>query len=53
MSGGTTGSRDPEVWSHALATFGSADKARAWMARPTPLLGNRSPAELLATDGGA
>lgn len=41
------------VWSHARATFGSVEKARAWMIRPTHVFGGRPPAELLDTDEGA
>lgn len=41
------------VWNHATATFGSVGKARAWMTRPTRVLGGRPPAELLDTDEGA
>lgn len=46
-------SRFLRVWSHARETFGSVEKARAWMTRPTRVFGGRPPAELLDTDEGA
>lgn len=46
-------SRFLRAWSHARDAFGSVEKARAWMTRPTHVFGGRPPAELLDTDEGA
>lgn len=46
-------SRFLRVWNHARTTFGSADKARFWMSRPTHVFGGRTPSALLDTDEGA
>ncbi len=35
---------------HALATFGSPQKARHWMNRPNPLLHGKTPAEAIECD---
>ena len=41
------------VFRWALDTFGSADKAKTWLNRPTRALGERAPADLLDTEEGA
>jgi uncharacterized protein (DUF2384 family) len=38
------------IAAHALATFGSREKARHWMNRANALFGGRTPAEVLASD---
>lgn len=38
--------------SAAEATYGSRDRALAWLRRPIPRLGNRTPLSLLTTDSG-
>jgi uncharacterized protein (DUF2384 family) len=38
------------VDAHALATFGSTEKARHWMNRPNPLFHGKTPAEVLEID---
>jgi putative toxin-antitoxin system antitoxin component (TIGR02293 family) len=40
------------VIAHAVAVFGDEQKATHWLSTPLPLLGNRSPAELLASNEG-
>jgi len=40
------------AWTHARKTFGTVDKARLWMNRPTRALGGRKPVDLLDTDEG-
>ena len=35
---------------HALATFGSMEKARHWMNRPNPLFQGKTPAQVMRTD---
>ena len=40
------------VIAHAVAVFGDEQKATHWLSTPLPLLGERAPAELLATDDG-
>jgi len=40
------------VIAHAVAVFGDEQKATHWLSRPLPLLNNRAPAELLASDDG-
>jgi len=40
------------VIAHAVAVFGDEQKAIHWLSTPLPLLGNRAPADLLATDEG-
>jgi putative toxin-antitoxin system antitoxin component (TIGR02293 family) len=37
----------------AIATFGSEEKARAWLCHQHSLLGNRSPLEISRTEAGA
>jgi putative toxin-antitoxin system antitoxin component (TIGR02293 family) len=37
---------------HAVAVFGDEHKASRWLATPLPLLDNRSPSQLLETEGG-
>jgi len=41
------------VWQAARATFGTLEKARLWMSRPTRPLGGRAPVALLDTEEGA
>jgi uncharacterized protein (DUF2384 family) len=36
------------IVAHAVAVFGDEQKASHWLARPLPLLGGRSPAQILA-----
>lgn len=35
---------------HALATFGSQQKAQHWMNRPNPLFQGKTPAQVMVTD---
>ena len=44
--------RITRVLSAAEATYGSRERALAWLRRPIPRLGNRSPLSLLKTDTG-
>ena len=41
------------IWAQAEATFGTTDKARLWLERPTRPLGNKQPLALLDTEEGA
>ncbi len=41
------------VWQKAKGTFGSLEKARGWMNRPTRPLGGKAPVALLDTEEGA
>jgi uncharacterized protein (DUF2384 family) len=38
------------VAAHALATFGSLEKAQHWMNRPNPLFDGKTPSQMLASD---
>lgn len=38
------------VTAHALATFGSPEKARHWMNRPNPLFHGKTPAQVIGID---
>jgi putative toxin-antitoxin system antitoxin component (TIGR02293 family) len=38
------------VIAHAVAVFGDEEKATHWLSTPLPFLGNRIPAELLASN---
>jgi putative toxin-antitoxin system antitoxin component (TIGR02293 family) len=53
---GTDHARDVErivpVVAHAVAVFGDEKKASHWLATPLPLLGNRSPSQLLEAQEG-
>lgn len=40
------------VIAHAVAVFGDEQKATHWLSTPLDVLGNRSPAELLASGEG-
>ena len=40
------------VIAHAVAVFGDEHKAAHWLATPLPVLEDRSPAELLASEEG-
>jgi putative toxin-antitoxin system antitoxin component (TIGR02293 family) len=40
------------VIAHAVAVFGDEQKATHWSSTPLELLGNRTPAELLASNEG-
>jgi putative toxin-antitoxin system antitoxin component (TIGR02293 family) len=40
------------VIAHPIAVFGDEQKATHWLSTPLPLLENRAPADLLATDEG-
>jgi putative toxin-antitoxin system antitoxin component (TIGR02293 family) len=40
------------VIAHAVAVFGDEQKATHWLSTPLALLGNRTPAELLASNEG-
>jgi putative toxin-antitoxin system antitoxin component (TIGR02293 family) len=40
------------VIAHAVAVFGDEQKATHWLSTPRALLGNRTPAELLASNEG-
>jgi uncharacterized protein (DUF2384 family) len=42
-------SRD-SVAAHALATFGSPEKAQHWMNRPNPLFHGKTPAQMIKSD---
>ena len=42
-------SRD-SVTAHALATFGSSEKAHHWMNRPNPLFHGKTPAQVIEFD---
>jgi uncharacterized protein (DUF2384 family) len=42
-------SRD-SIAAHALATFGSLEKARHWMNRPNPLFQGKTPAQVIEVD---
>jgi uncharacterized protein (DUF2384 family) len=42
-------SRD-SVSTHALATFGSPEKAQHWMSRPNPLFQGKTPAQVIEFD---
>ena len=35
---------------HALATFGSREKAQHWMNRPNPLFQGKTPSQVMRTD---
>jgi putative toxin-antitoxin system antitoxin component (TIGR02293 family) len=41
------------LMAHALDTFGTADKARSWLATPNPALNDEEPLELARTAKGA
>jgi putative toxin-antitoxin system antitoxin component (TIGR02293 family) len=45
-------SRLVPIIAHAVAVFGDEQKATHWLSTPLPILGDRTPAELLATDEG-
>lgn len=45
--------RITRILSSAEATYGSRERALAWLRRPIPRLGNRSPLSFLKTDTGA
>jgi uncharacterized protein (DUF2384 family) len=38
------------VAAHALATFGSPEKAQHWMNRPNPLFRGKTPAQVMESD---
>jgi uncharacterized protein (DUF2384 family) len=38
------------VAAHALATFGSPEKAQHWMNRPNPLFQGKTPAQVIESD---
>ena len=40
------------VIAHAVAVFGDEQKATHWLSTPLAILGNRTPAELLASNEG-
>jgi putative toxin-antitoxin system antitoxin component (TIGR02293 family) len=40
------------VIAHAVAVFGDEQRATHWLSTPLAILGNRTPAELLATNEG-
>jgi putative toxin-antitoxin system antitoxin component (TIGR02293 family) len=40
------------VIAHAVAVFGDEQKATHWLSTPLEILGNRTPAELLASNEG-
>ena len=40
----------PEVWRHAVDTFGSPDQALRWMRQPLAELGERTPEHVLTED---
>jgi hypothetical protein len=45
-------SRIVPVVAHAVAVFGDEGKASHWLSTALPMLGNRSPSELLGTEQG-
>lgn len=45
-----TGISRESVAAHALATFGSPEKAEHWMNRPNPLFDGRTPAQVIESD---
>lgn len=40
------------VIAHAVAVFGDEHKATHWLSTPLPLIGDRTPSELLQSDEG-
>lgn len=40
------------VIAHAVAVFGDEQKATHWLSTPLPILGNRTPSELLVSSDG-
>jgi uncharacterized protein (DUF2384 family) len=48
----TLAERQRQVRAHAVETFGSAARARLWLARPTSPLKGRAPAALFGTARG-
>ena len=40
------------VVAHAIAVFGDEHKAAHWLSTPLPLIGNRTPSDLIETDAG-
>jgi putative toxin-antitoxin system antitoxin component (TIGR02293 family) len=41
----------PDIWQHALDTFGTEERALRWMRQPLAELGERTPEEVLMEDG--
>ena len=52
MTSPTVVARLVPVIAHAVAVFGDEQKATHWLSTPLAILGNRPPAELLATNDG-
>jgi putative toxin-antitoxin system antitoxin component (TIGR02293 family) len=52
MTSPTMVARLVPVIAHAVAMFGDEQKATHWLSTPLALLGNQTPAELLATNEG-
>jgi putative toxin-antitoxin system antitoxin component (TIGR02293 family) len=40
----------PEIWRHALDTFGTEERALRWMQQPLAELGNRTAEQVLRED---
>ena len=40
----------PEIWRHAVDTFGAEDRALRWMRQPLAELGERMPEQVLLED---
>jgi putative toxin-antitoxin system antitoxin component (TIGR02293 family) len=52
MNSPTIVTRLVPVITHAVAVFGDEQKATHWLSTPLAVLGNQTPAELLATNEG-
>ncbi|MGP8247710.1 MAG: antitoxin Xre/MbcA/ParS toxin-binding domain-containing protein [Bryobacteraceae bacterium] len=52
MTSPTMVTRLVPVIAHAVAVFGDEQKATHWLSTPLAILGNQTPAELLATNEG-
>jgi putative toxin-antitoxin system antitoxin component (TIGR02293 family) len=40
----------PEIWRHALDTFGTEERVQRWMQQPLAELGNRTAEQVLRND---
>ncbi len=47
----TLATTSPEIWRHALDTFGSEERALRWMRQPLAELEGRTPEDVLLEDG--
>jgi hypothetical protein len=48
--GGSDEISGDSITAHALATFGSPEKAQHWMNRPNPLFAGKTPAQMIKSD---